>query len=190
MRVTFMLHVVNAYINGWRLWSSCLFEQNLQLRLVVGCLNRCWWWAAREGAEREAQNRERGHFFGVSHYGERLGSNPAGLTALSRNVCDWRPGWGMHCAAPCASKAERPRDVICLMESVLVFLLHHGMCFYLQQWRPRSAALYFVYILTLVFCYSSARCVFVIVAVHHIPSLQALLCLQRANWNNIYKETF
>lgn len=26
--------------------------------------------------------------------GERPGSLPAGLTALSRNVCDWRPGWG------------------------------------------------------------------------------------------------
>ena len=38
--------------------------------------------------------RERGHFFGVSHCGERPGSLPAGLTALSRNVCDWRPGWG------------------------------------------------------------------------------------------------
>lgn len=136
--VSFLLHVVNVYICGWILRSSCLFEQNLQLRLVVGCLNRCRGWAARECAEREAQNRERGHFFGVSHYGERLGSNPAGLTALSRNVCDWRPGWGMHCAVPYASKAERPRDVICLMESVLVFLLHHGMCFHLQQWRPHS----------------------------------------------------
>ena len=44
--------------------------------------------------------RERGHFFGVSHRGERLGSLPAGLTALSRNVCDWRPGWG--CAVGCS----------------------------------------------------------------------------------------
>lgn len=26
--------------------------------------------------------------------GERLGSLPVGLTALSRNACDWRPGWG------------------------------------------------------------------------------------------------
>lgn len=118
----------------------------------MGCLNGCGGQAVRQGAEREAQNRERGHFFGVSHCGERLGSNPAGLTALSRNVCDWRPGWGHHCAAPCASKAERPRDVICLMESVVVFLLHHGMCFHFQQRRPRCSPC-FVYVLTFVLYY-------------------------------------
>lgn len=52
------------------------------------------------GIEWSCSQRERGHFFGVSHCGERLGSLPAGLTALSRNVCDWRPGWG--CALSCS----------------------------------------------------------------------------------------
>lgn len=52
------------------------------------------------GIEWSWTQRERGHFFGVSHCGERPGCLPAGLTALSRNVCDWRPGWG--CALSCS----------------------------------------------------------------------------------------
>lgn len=46
------------------------------------------------GIEQSRSWRKRGHFFRVSHCGERPGSLPAGLTALSRNVCDWRTGWG------------------------------------------------------------------------------------------------
>lgn len=68
---------------------SCLFEQNLGVGGGALCQGAGWAALKRGGVK-----RERGHFFGVSQCGERPGSLPAGLTALSRNVCDWRPGWG------------------------------------------------------------------------------------------------
>lgn len=75
--------------------------------------------------------REKGHFFWVSHCGERLGSFPAGLTAISRNVWDWRPGWGraLSCSL-CetrtgAKRCERPRALwrgILTLERSSVFI--------------------------------------------------------------------
>lgn len=78
------------------MWCSCLFEQNLEVGGCGGLTAGC----RVGGIEWSWSQRERGHFFGVSHRGERPGSLPAGLTALSRNVCDWRPGWG--CALSCS----------------------------------------------------------------------------------------
>lgn len=57
----------------------------------VGTLPRELGWAALKGGG--ATEKEDISFELVS-CGERPGFLPAGLTALSRNVCDWRPGWG------------------------------------------------------------------------------------------------
>lgn len=56
-----------------------------------GTLPGEWGWAALKGGgarEKEDISLE------LVSCGERPGFLPAGLTALSRNVCDWRPGWG------------------------------------------------------------------------------------------------
>lgn len=56
-----------------------------------GTLPREWGWAPLKGGgvrEKEDISLE------LVSCGERPGFLPAGLTALSRNVCDWRPGWG------------------------------------------------------------------------------------------------
>lgn len=58
---------------------------------------------------------------------------------------------------------QRPRDVICLMESVVVFLLHHGICFHLHQWRSHPSSLFSVFVLTLVLYNLGIRCFFVCV---------------------------
>lgn len=101
--------------------------------------------------------RERGHFFGVSHCGERLGSLPAGLTALSRNVCDWRPGWG--CALSC-SLCKRQSGVICLVDCGVVFLLFTVTCAFISfthWWWPRFTLLclpmcVFMYVVSPKYC--------------------------------------
>lgn len=104
--------------------SQCLFQSTWYLTEcgVLVYLSRTWslevWWTSgrRVGSQTRCRvggtecswcQRERGHFFRVSHCGERLGSLPAGLTALSRNVCDWRPGWG---CALCCSLCKQSRD--------------------------------------------------------------------------------
>lgn len=81
----------------------CLIEYG-----VLVCLSRTWWlgwtdcrerWEIRQGAEWAALNRagvreKEDISLGLVTMEERLGSLPAGLMVLSRNVCDSRPGWG------------------------------------------------------------------------------------------------
>lgn len=100
-----------AHLTKWVV-VACLFGLNLEVRgcggLTAGCRVCSIEWSRSES------QRERGHFSGVSHCGERPGSLPAGLTALSRNVCDWRPGWG--CALSCSlckQSKEAERCVLC-----------------------------------------------------------------------------
>lgn len=108
----------STHFSDWA-WYSCLFEQNLD-GWGVSWTN-CRWGGysgcrVQGGQQRLVPESERkGHFFWVSHCGERLGFFPAGLTAISRNVWDWRPGWGraLSCSL-CetrtgAKRCERPR---------------------------------------------------------------------------------
>lgn len=58
---------------------------------------------------------------------ERLGFLPAGLTALSRNVCDWRPGWGSQLTVLCAGLKDGVCGVSFLLDEgrVLTLDLQH-----------------------------------------------------------------
>lgn len=151
---TFLLQVLNAYICAYVRDSGVLVYLSIDL-----------WWAAWTGVG----GRQSGRAQKGSHRKEKEDISMELVTAgrgwasiqlawrLYQGMCvTGGLGGALHCAAPCASKAKRPRDVICLMESVVVFLLHHGMCFHLQQRR-----LCFVYVVTLDLCYSNIRCIFV-----------------------------
>lgn len=90
------------------------------------------------GIDQRWSQRERGHFFGVSQWGERLGTLPAGLTALSRNVCDWRPGWGCALSYSTEAKQPDPQDSpLPLLHRVFLFSLFTA----LDHKAPRCARL-------------------------------------------------
>lgn len=125
---------------AWR-WCSCLLDQDLELRVVVGCLKGAEFrQSERHCAEWEAQN-------GVGAIQKEDISLE--LVTMGRGWAPFQLAWrlyqgmyvtegqggAVHCAPPpFASKSERPRDVIGLMECVVVFLLHHGMCFRSHRW--------------------------------------------------------
>lgn len=117
----------------WGVWCTDCRVVGNQAVCRVGSVE--WSWS----------HRERGHFFGVSHWGERPGSLPAGLTALSRNVCDCRPGWG-RAAYTETKRCDPPRGLwrgvstlqhsVCFSARLLTTLqltVHACVCMYLEQ---------------------------------------------------------
>lgn len=96
MRVSQFAH----YLHFWLIMVFLLME--FVVVVVCVCMGGLAWLQGgvsqpgrRVGSiDQRWSQREREHFFGVSQWGGRLGALPAGLTVLSRNVCDWRPGWG------------------------------------------------------------------------------------------------
>lgn len=99
---------------GWGVWWTDCRGVGAQTGSRVGGIEKRW------------SQRERGHFFGVSQCGERPGSLPAGLTALSRNVCDWRPGWG--CALSYSTEAKQCDRSRGLWRGIST--LQRSLCFY------------------------------------------------------------
>lgn len=135
----FFLRVVNVYI------CACVPHCGLLVYLSITWSSDLWWaaWPGVGGWQsvRVQKGRHRIEKEDISLELVTVGRGWAPIQLawrLYQGMCvTGGLGGAMHCAVPCASKAERPRDVICLMESVMVFLLHHGMCFHLRQWRPR-----------------------------------------------------
>lgn len=111
-----------SLLNCFNWWCTCDWVWCFFLLIWAKiCTVREVWWTGLWGVgrvkggrcEMKLESEKEDISLELVTSGERLGSFPAGLTALSRNVCDWRPGWGFAPSSLCKQSTEAKQRDLC-----------------------------------------------------------------------------